>query len=51
MALFKKKPDQPKQSKARSLHEIVDERVLTAEGWRRRIPEQSTLKKKSKSKK
>ncbi len=36
MAFFKKKTAEAKPVKARSLHEIVSERVLTAEGWQRR---------------
>jgi len=37
MKLFKKKPAEAKPTKARSLHEIVTERVLTAEGWQRHM--------------
>ncbi len=35
MALFKKKPPAPPKSV--SLEGIVHERILTAEGWRRRM--------------
>jgi hypothetical protein len=37
MGFFSKKKPEPKKPKPRSLQECVQERVLTAEGWRRRM--------------
>ena len=48
MAFFKKKQAESKAVKARSLHEIVTERVLTAEGWQRRMQAEAVKKAKKK---
>lgn len=37
MKFFKKKTTETPQSERKSFQEIIHERVLTAEGWRRRI--------------
>jgi hypothetical protein len=37
MIFFKKKTPEPEPKPKKTMHEIVYERVLTAEGWRRRM--------------
>lgn len=48
MAILKRKNPESKPVPPRSLHEVVTERVLTAEGWRRRALEPSDKKEKKK---
>jgi hypothetical protein len=49
MELLKRKNSESKPKKTRSLQEIVTERVLTAEGWRRReLANETTGKSKKK---
>lgn len=48
MVFFKKKAAEAKPVKVRSLHEIVTERVLTAEGWQRQTSAHAEKKVKKK---